>query len=190
MNILLEQNEIPEDLLKYFEPVSENEMQDVWKIATQPYSGAHYATYPEALVERCIRAGTSERGCCPKCGGQWERVIEKERPPKNVFTDTTNPQDGIVNGGGAWNGGGKGAGQKLQNWLNEHPPITIGFRPSCACGCDTTTPATILDPFAGSGTTCLVAKRMGRSAIGLDLSYQYLRENAWQRVQMNAPVLL
>jgi hypothetical protein len=28
---------------------------------------------------------------------------------------------------------------------------------------------------------------MGRSAIGLDLSYQYLRENAWQRVQMNAP---
>jgi DNA modification methylase len=66
-------------------------MRDVWTFPTQNYSGAHYATYPEALVERCIRAGTSERGVCPKCGSQWVRVVEKQRPPKCVFTDTTNP---------------------------------------------------------------------------------------------------
>ena len=35
----------------------------VWSIATAPYSGAHFATYPPALVEPCIKAGTSERGC-------------------------------------------------------------------------------------------------------------------------------
>ena len=65
---------------------------------------------------------------------------------------------------------------------------TLGFRPGCACDLPPV-PATILDPFAGSGTTLLVAKRMGLSAIGLDLSYQYLRENAWERVGMNAPVM-
>jgi DNA modification methylase len=30
----------------------------VWTIATQPYSGAHFATMPEALVERCVLAGS------------------------------------------------------------------------------------------------------------------------------------
>jgi DNA modification methylase len=30
----------------------------VWTIATQPYSGAHFATMPEALAERCILAGS------------------------------------------------------------------------------------------------------------------------------------
>lgn len=33
--------------------------RDVWTIATQPYSGAHFATYPEALVEPCILAGSA-----------------------------------------------------------------------------------------------------------------------------------
>ncbi len=35
--------------------------------------------------------------------------------------------------------------------------------------------AVILDPFCGSGTVALVARQEGRSAIGMDLSYQYLR---------------
>jgi DNA modification methylase len=38
--------------------------RSVWTIATQPYSGAHFATFPEALVEPCILAGTGERGAC------------------------------------------------------------------------------------------------------------------------------
>ena len=33
--------------------------RDVWTIATQPYSGAHFATFPEALVEPCILAGSA-----------------------------------------------------------------------------------------------------------------------------------
>jgi DNA modification methylase len=32
--------------------------RSVWTIATQPYSGAHFATFPEALVEPCILAGS------------------------------------------------------------------------------------------------------------------------------------
>jgi DNA modification methylase len=48
--------------------------RSVWTIATQSYRGAHFATFPSRLVERCIRAGTSEHGCCPSCGSPWERA--------------------------------------------------------------------------------------------------------------------
>ena len=33
-------------------------LRSVWKIATQAFSGPHYATYPEKLVEPCIMAGS------------------------------------------------------------------------------------------------------------------------------------
>lgn len=32
--------------------------RNVWTIATQPFSGAHFATMPPDLAERCIKAGT------------------------------------------------------------------------------------------------------------------------------------
>lgn len=35
---------------------------DVWDIPTQPFPGAHFATMPLALAERCIRAGCHEEG--------------------------------------------------------------------------------------------------------------------------------
>jgi DNA modification methylase len=69
--------------------------RSVWEIATQPYSGAHFATFPVNLVKPCVLAGS---------------------PP-----------------------GG-----------------------------------TVLDPFAGSGTACYVAKELGRQAIGIDLNVAYL----------------
>ena len=103
----------------------------VWHIATAPYSGAHFATYPPALVEPCIKAGTSERGVCPECGAPWERVVEKPKPPIEVFTNTAQPQDGFVNT--SPNKYGKGQGQKQQNWKNENPTTTLGWQPTCEC---------------------------------------------------------
>ena len=35
---------------------------DVWSIPTQPFSGAHFATFPAALPERCILAGCKPGG--------------------------------------------------------------------------------------------------------------------------------
>ena len=39
-------------------------IRSVWTIATAPFKGAHFATFPPALVEPCVKAGTSEKGCC------------------------------------------------------------------------------------------------------------------------------
>jgi DNA modification methylase len=36
-------------------------------------------------------------------------------------------------------------------------------------------PATVLDPFLGSGTTALVADQLGRDCIGIELSESYAR---------------
>jgi DNA modification methylase len=48
--------------------------RSIWTIATQPYRGAHFSTFPSRLVEPCILAGSSEHGCCPSCGAPWMRV--------------------------------------------------------------------------------------------------------------------
>lgn len=68
--------------------------RSVWTIPTQGYSEAHFATWPEALVERIIKAG------CPENG-------------------------------------------------------------------------TVLDPFMGSGTTALVARRLARKSVGIELNPDY-----------------
>jgi DNA modification methylase len=44
--------------------------RSVWTIATQPYPEAHFATFPEALVEPCVKAGCPAGGVVldPFCG--------------------------------------------------------------------------------------------------------------------------
>ncbi len=41
--------------------------RDVWNISTNGYSEAHFATFPVALPELCIKAGSSEHGQCSNC---------------------------------------------------------------------------------------------------------------------------
>lgn len=76
-----------------FHPKGRNK-RTVWSISLSKFRDAHFAVFPEALVENCIRAGC--------------------------------PQDGIV-----------------------------------------------LDPFSGSGTTAVVAQRLGRRYIGIDCVPEY-----------------
>ena len=69
--------------------------RSVWTISTKPFKGAHFAVFPEALIEPMIKAGC--------------------------------PEDGIV-----------------------------------------------LDPFIGSGTTAVVARKLNRNYIGIELNKDYL----------------
>ena len=137
----------------------------VWSIATQPYGGAHFATFPEALVEPCIKAGTSEKGCCPECGRAWERVVETVGHERQRWAP----------GEDQYHTRAKGKHGKTSSFTTGDVAIkeTVGFRPGCDHGLDPVS-CVVFDPFAGSGTAGLVARRLGRDFIGLDLSADYL----------------
>lgn len=92
------------------------------------YKGAHYSTFPERLVEPMIKAGTSEKGCCSKCGKPWEREIEKTFVPQQDVS----PENGIrgameqkpMDASSRWDGVPRGS-----NVIK-----TIGWQPTCSCG--------------------------------------------------------
>jgi tRNA/tmRNA/rRNA uracil-C5-methylase (TrmA/RlmC/RlmD family) len=50
---------------------------------------------------------------------------------------------------------------------------TVGWKPGCQCPEHEPVPCTVLDPFCGSGTTGLVALRLGRRFVGIELSEDY-----------------
>ena len=45
-------------------------------------------------------------------------------------------------------------------------------------------PAVVFDPFAGSGTTCAEAARLGRNYIGIELNGKYVKKQALPRVRV------
>lgn len=153
----------------HYNNTSGRNLRTVWQMATQPYSGSHYATYPEELPMRCIKAGSSERGVCPVCGKPWERVVDKTPPGKHE----TETYDLATHGNGA------------HKSKHAEPSVTttVDWRTTCAHD-EQPVPATVLDPFVGSGTTLRVAERLGRSGVGFDLSMQYLMENARERLNL------
>ncbi len=102
--------------------------RDVWTIPTSPFPGAHFATFPPALVEPCIKAGTSEKGCCPECGAPWVRVVEKTR----TFESGSGKSGNIPKGkhGPELQGGGETLDVRRGPCVSTK---TIGWRPSCDC---------------------------------------------------------
>lgn len=153
-------------------------LRNVWTIATAPYSAAHFATYPPALAERCIRAGTSERGCCAACGAPWARQTETGYIKNPNTWGKSSAGRTAVTGSNNWDGGA------YPNLCKQ--VTTTGWAPSCACDV-ATVPCTVLDPFAGAGTTLLVADRLQRDAIGIELSPDYTRM-AMDRCRDDAPL--
>ena len=153
--------------------------RDVWSLGPQPFSGAHFAVMPEALVEPCILAGTSQRGGCPRCGAAWKRVIEPgERQPEPEHRRPAKRlepgQAGNVDAGNMGFRASRLSGQEMAAWKAQHPDTTTGWESGCACDL-APVPDLVLDPFAGSGTVGVVALRHGRRFIGCELNPEYAR---------------
>lgn len=141
-------------------PVAYRNRRSVWTIPLEGYHGAHDATFPQALVEPAILAGTSERGVCALCGAPWARVVEHEnmqwvKGPKRMHNATrmrTRPSG-----------------------TQDRPAMsrTTGWAPGCAHADASIVPSVVLDPFAGTGTTGVVAQRLGRRAVLIEASEDY-----------------
>ena len=140
----------------------------VWRIAARPFSGKHFATFPEDLPRRCIMAGTSEYGVCAECGAPWERVLERN----------FQAQDDVSEARGIRGANGQKALDRNNTWDGYPRGSTVyhslGWQPACPHDA-LVVPATVLDSFVGSGTTAMVAQRLGRRAVGIDASEEYLR---------------
>jgi tRNA/tmRNA/rRNA uracil-C5-methylase (TrmA/RlmC/RlmD family) len=64
---------------------------------------------------------------------------------------------------------------------------TLGWVPGCTHHESGIEPCTVLDPFAGSGTTGVVAARLGRSFVGIELNPVYA-EMARERIRNDGPL--
>jgi DNA modification methylase len=63
--------------------------RSVWHVATQPYSGAHFATWPEKLIEPCILAGSRAGDLVldPFCGSGTTLAVAERFGRRAVGTD-------------------------------------------------------------------------------------------------------
>jgi len=166
------------------EPPTSRNIRSVWKIATSPFSEAHFATFPPDLVIPCIKAGTSERGACPACGSPWARVVETQRGPQpaerggknyGLNAQGTSPSSALRKVGG-------------DDWYEYAGSTqTTGWQPTCSCAAGDPVPCVVLDPFFGAGTVGLVADRLGRDCVGIELSPVYARM-ARRRITADAPL--
>ena len=68
-------------------------------------------------------------------------------------------------------------------------PKATDFQPTCPCDANRI-PATVLDPFIGSGTTIAVAQQLGRHGIGLDLNPDYLAIAAKRLAGISLPMAI
>jgi DNA modification methylase len=109
---------------------------DVWTMATAAYRGAHFATFPEGLIERPLLATCPER-VCASCGTPWRRA----------------PHPQAIG----------------------HVALMSALRKSCACSSRDWRPGVVLDPFIGSGTVAVIAERLHRRWVGIELKDEYRR---------------
>lgn len=154
--------------------------RSVWTFPTEPFPDAHFAVFPRELPERCIKAGCPE-WVCPKCGKARARVTEteyrKNRP--SAGSDPRARHEDKLNTLGI----DQHYGYRGNNLLAD---VTTTGWTDCGCGAGFVG-GVVLDPFAGSGTTCEVAYHLGRQAWGIDVSAKYL-DMAIERVKQGVMI--
>lgn len=170
------------------ELVDQRNKRSVWTIPLNGFSEAHFATFPPALVEPCIKAGTSERGCCPTCGAPWGRIVARApaapRIPGSAKSDAASERMATRNMLQRTRGARANGGAHDNPFP---PPVTLGWQQACSCPPHEPVPCTVLDICFGSGTTGVVGDRLGRDVVGIDLHPDYV-VMAERRIKEDAPM--
>ena len=163
--------------------------RSVWRdIRPERYRGDHYAVFPSDLPRLCIQCSTSEAGVCPSCGSQWARVVHKK--PSTMNIRVRDAKKGISAHKSWFHTGATGDDIASYGDEEDGETETVSWRPTCGCDDTKPIPATVLDPFAGTGTTCLAAQRLGRRSVGVDLSAQYLDQAVRRLSETSLPLIL
>jgi DNA modification methylase len=145
---------------------------DVFEVTTKPFPEAHFAVYPPELCEKPIKASCPPQ-VCADCGAPLERTFDEEHRGNNHGARDDQPR-----------AEGDTSAANLARCPNDWTPRERefnGWTQTCDCDTDAIESGIVLDPFAGAGTTCLVAKRLGRRFVGIDLNPEYVAM-AQQRV--------
>lgn len=138
---------------------------DVWRLAAANFRGAHFATFPPALVERPLLATCPER-VCTACGHPWKR--KSSAVVRIGQAMPTRRSKHVRRHRGRW--------QTVRQ---------LGALEGCGCNA-VTVPGVVLDPFFGSGTVGVVAERLGRDWIGIELNADYA-DLARSRLEQQTP---
>jgi DNA modification methylase len=136
--------------------------RNMWDIPTSSNGYEHYAAYPEKLCETPILAGCPAQ-ICNKCGKAREKIYDKKFIPQGDVSAVKNIK---ASNKGLDESNGWGDYPRGTNEVKEIGPT------DCGCGAGFH-PGTVLDPFAGTGTTGAVAKRLGRKSVLIELNPKY-----------------
>ena len=132
---------------------------DIWIIPTQPFSEAHFATFPEKLIAPMIKCACPE-WICKKCGKARVRITKKSKRDELY----TYQKVGIP---GESNQRGK------RERCGQYQAETIGWTD---CGCNAGWRQGIaLDPLMGSGTVPKMTRLLHRRYVGIEISKKYIK---------------
>ena len=131
----------------------------------------HYAKFPETLVEFFLLAGCP-REVCKKCGKPRERITKYLEKPKSTGTGKERYKKRVAQG--ILSGKGGTSHTMPSTSVYPAPKETISWTIPCNCNAGFE-PGIVLDPFMGSGTVAVVAKKLGRNFIGIELSSEFVK---------------
>lgn len=138
----------------------------------------HYAVFPIELPRRAILAGCPPH-LCSNCGLPYKRIIEKSRidiwdKKCDRLIEALEPMVPL----------GKTSMFRTGKQLVTR---TVGWEPGCKCGVPKEF-GVVLDPFAGTGTTGVAAKLLGRRSILIDVVPDFCKAARMRVTGVTAPL--